>query len=161
MLSISAAEYLVSINEKEVRVEQRLSLITLGVTDLTRSIAFYEGLGWRRALRSADGVAFFQLGGVGLALFPLTDLAADAGLPNEPTAGFRGIALAHNVRRREEVDTAVETFSRLGGSVVQAPEEKPWGGYGAYVADPDGHLWEIAWNPGFPLDESGNLLIPD
>ncbi len=142
-------------------MEQRLSLVTLGVADLVRSIAFYEGLGWTRSMRSAEGVAFFQLGGMGLSLYPLPDLSADAGIDEEPLPAWRGIALAHNVRQRGEVESIVKTVARLGGSIVNAPEEKFWGGYGAYFADPDGHLWEIAWNPGFPLDESGNLTIPD
>ncbi len=142
-------------------MEQRLSLVTLGVADLDRSIAFYEGLGWTRSMRAAEGVAFFQLGGMGLSLYPLSDLSADVGVDEEPLAAWRGIALAHNVRERREVDTIVETVARLGGSVVNAPEEKFWGGYGAYFADPDGHFWEIAWNPGFPLDETGSLTIPD
>jgi predicted lactoylglutathione lyase len=141
-------------------MDQRLSLVTLGVTDLGRSVEFYEGLGWRRSLADAEGVAFFQLGGIGLALYPLRDLAADAGLEELPLPAFRGIALSHNVRRREDVDVAVEKMITLGGRIATAAEEKVWGGYGAYVSDPDGHLWEVAWNPGFPIDEAGNLLIP-
>jgi uncharacterized protein len=144
----------------EVIVEQRLSLITLGVANLNRSVAFYEELGWTRAMRAAEGVAFFQLGGIGLSLYPLSDLAADAGLPAESLPPFRGIALAHNVKRREDVDSLVTILMRLGASVVKPPEAKFWGGYGAYVSDPDGHLWEIAWNPSFPLDEAGNIAIP-
>jgi catechol 2,3-dioxygenase-like lactoylglutathione lyase family enzyme len=142
-------------------MEQRLTLVTLGVGDLDRSVAYYEGLGWRRAMRDAQGVAFFQLGGIGLSLYPLPDLTDDAGLPSEPLPRFRGIALAYNVRSREEVDAVSAEMSRLGGSLVKPPEEKFWGGYGAYAADPDGHLWEIAWNPGFPLDEDGAVAIPD
>lgn len=141
-------------------MEQRLTLVTLGVADLNRSVAFYEGLGWARSMREAEGVAFFQLGGIGLSLFPLADLAADAGLPEERLTRFRGIALAHNVRRREEVDSAAASFIRLGGSMVKPAEDKIWGGYGAYAADPDGHLWEIAWNPDFVLDETGNVKMP-
>jgi catechol 2,3-dioxygenase-like lactoylglutathione lyase family enzyme len=140
-------------------IEQRLSLVTIGVADLERSIAFYEGLGWERTLKAAEGVAFFQLGGIGLSLYPISDLAADAGVPIAPASQARSIALAHNVRQRAEVDSVVEAMRLLGGTVVKAPEEKVWGGYGAYVADPDGHLWEIAWNPGFPLDAAGNLVI--
>ena len=142
-------------------MEQRLSLVTLGVADLQRAIAFYEGLGWTRSMRAAEGVAFFQLGGMGLSLYPLPDLAADAGVDETPLPSWRGIALAHNVRRREHVDSIVEQAAGLGGSIVKPPEEKFWGGYGAYFADPDGHLWEVAWNPGFPLDEQGHLTIPE
>ena len=142
-------------------MEQRLTLVTLGVADLDRSIAYYEGLGWRRAMRGAEGVAFFQLGGIGLSLYPLADLADDAGLAHEPLPRFRGITLAYNVRERGEVDAVAAEIAKGGGSLVKPPEEKFWGGYGAYAADPDGHLWEIAWNPGFPLDESGAVSIPD
>lgn len=141
-------------------MEQRLSLVTLGVIDLARSIAFYEGLGWTRSMQAAEGVAFFQLGGIGLSLFPLSDLAADAGLEEAPVSPWRGIALAHNVRTPAEVDEIVAAVSVLGGAIVSPPKEKVWGGYAAYVKDPDGHLWELAWNPGFPLDDAGNLVIP-
>ena len=141
-------------------MEQRLSLITLGVRDLEKSIRFYEGLGWKRSLEDAAGVAFFQLGGIGLSLYPMPELAADAGVADDAAATFRGIALAHNVRSREEVDALFDAMTQLGARVVRPPESKPWGGYSGYVADPDEHLWEIAWNPGFPLDDAGNLQIP-
>lgn len=142
-------------------MEQRLSLVTLGVADLPRSIRFYEGLGWRRSLQNADGVAFFQLGGLALALFPIADLAADAGVEQAELPAFRGVALAHNVRERTEVDQIVDLVCRLGGSLAKPPEAKVWGGYGAYVTDPDGHLWEIAWNPEFRIDAEGRIVIPD
>ena len=142
-------------------MEQRLTLLTLGVRDLQKAVDFYEGLGWRRSLKQVSGVAFFQLGGIGLSLYPVQELAADAGVSTESGGGFRGIALAHNVRRREDVDGLVEIMARLGGTALTPPEEKVWGGYSGYVCDPDGHLWEIAWNPAFPLDVAGNLQIPD
>jgi len=142
-------------------MEQRLTLVTLGVADLQRAVRFYEGLGWHRAMRGTEGVAFFQLGGIGLSLYPLDDLAADAGMPAGALPACGGITLAHNVRHREEVDAIVEVMTRLGGTVHASPAEKFWGGYGAYVADLDGHLWEIAWNPGFPLDPDGNVLLPE
>ena len=142
-------------------IEQRLSLVTLGVADLARSTAFYEALGWQRSLKTAEGVAFFQMGGIGLALYPDADLADDAGLPPRDSAGFRGVSLGHNVRSREQVDSVVARMAEAGGTVIKPPEEKSWGGYGAYVADPDGHAWEIAWNPGFPIGADGSLSIPD
>lgn len=147
----------------DAAIEPRLSLVTLGVGDLPRAIAFYEALGWRRSVRAAEGVAFFPLGpGVVLSLFPRKDLAADAGLPEDGGAkGFRGAALAHNCRSREAVDAAVAAWRTAGGQVVKAPEDAPWGGYAGYVADPDGHLWEIAWNPHFPLDAEGRVSLPD
>ena len=128
---------------------------------MERSIAFYEGLGWVRSMRGAEGVAFFQLGGMGLSLYPLSELAADAGLVEVPLTSWRGIALAHNVRQRDEVDAIVKKIADFGGCTIKVPEEKFWGGYGAYITDPDRHLWEISWNPGFPLDEPGCLTIPD
>jgi predicted lactoylglutathione lyase len=131
------------------------------MADLERSIDFYEGLGWTRCLRAAAGVAFFQLGGIALSLYPFADLVRDAGLKEEPLRAWRGIALAHNVRSRGDVDQIIETIARLGGSILNPPEEKSWGGYAGYVADPDGHLWEIAWNPGFAFDQQGNVIIPD
>jgi len=141
-------------------MDQRLTLITLGVADLARSIAFYEGLSWRRAMQGMEGVAFFQLGGIGLSLYPHEALAADAKQTAADLPTYRGITLAHNVRHIEEVDAIVALMSRLGGTVQAAPENKFWGGYGAYVADPDGHLWEIAWNPGFALETNGDVRIP-
>lgn len=142
-------------------MERRLSLVTLGVADLARSIAFYEALGWKRSVTAAEGVAFFQLGPIALSLFPDPDLAEDTGLAVRASADFRGISLAHNVRERGEVDAVVALMERAGGTVLKRPEEKAWGGYGAYVADPDGHAWEIAWNPGFPIAEDGALTLPD
>ena len=142
-------------------MEQRLSLITLGVADLARSTAFYEALGWQRGFRQAEGVAFFQLGGIILSLWSEQSLAEDAGLPPRTDRGFRGIAFAYNVREREEVDAAVDAVEAAGGTVTRRPEEKFWGGYGGYVADPDGHAWEIAWNPSFPIAEDGSMKLPD
>lgn len=142
-------------------MEQRLTLITLGVADLGRAIAFYEGLGWQRAMQGMEGVAFFQLGGIGLSLYPHAALAADAKLAaSDPLPAYRGITLAHNVRHIEEVDAIVARVVQLGGTILVPPENKFWGGYGGYVADPDGHLWEIAWNPGFALEENGDVRIP-
>ena len=140
-------------------MEPRLSLVTLGVADLALARAFYEGLGWTRRVQGAEGVAFYQLGPLALSLYPRTDLAADAGVPAEGS-GFRGFSLAHNVGSRAEVDIVVARAAAAGGAVVAPPSEKSWGGYSGYVADPDGTLWEIAWNPLFPLDASGSLTLP-
>jgi catechol 2,3-dioxygenase-like lactoylglutathione lyase family enzyme len=140
-------------------VEPRLSLLTLGVADLARSTAFYEALGWQRRVAQADGVAFFQLGPMALSLFPRTDLAADAGVAPSGS-GFAGFALAHNLRTRPEVDAAVTRMIAAGATLVRAPHDQPWGGYSGYIADPDGFLWELAWNPGFPLGENGELTLP-
>ena len=141
-------------------MEQRLSLVTLGVADLAKSRAFYERLGWKPAARRAEGVAFFQLGGVVLSLFGREDLAKDAGLAAEGS-GFSGVALAHNTRSREEVETVLAEAVAAGARLVKPAQGAFWGGYSGYFADPDGHLWEVAWNPGFPLDENGCLQLPD
>ena len=140
-------------------MEQRLSLITLGVADLARSTAFYEALGWHRSVRDAEGVAFVQLGSIALSLFPRADLAADVGIAPEGR-GFAGFALAHNVRQRQEVDALVTRMVAAGGTLVRAPHTQSWGGFSAHVADPDGFLWELAWNPGFPLGENGGVTLP-
>ncbi len=130
-------------------MEQRLSLVTLGVADLARGRRFYEeGLGWRASGASTGEVAFFQLGGVALALWGREALAADAGLPGPGPGG--GVALAHNVRAREEVDAVLARARAAGGRVLRPGEDASWGGHTGYFADPDGFLWEVAWNPKFP-----------
>lgn len=143
-------------------MEQRLSLITLGVADLARSRRFYEdGLGWRPSGAGNDEVAFYQLGGIALALWGRDELAADAGLPRPgPPRAFAGFALAHNVRARDEVDAILSKAAAAGGRVLRAGNGTAWGGYTGYFADPDGHLWEIAWNPHFALTADGSLRLP-
>jgi catechol 2,3-dioxygenase-like lactoylglutathione lyase family enzyme len=139
-------------------MEQRLSLITLGVTDLARARRFYEeGLGWQHHFTDGD-VAFYQLNGLVFALWGADALAADAGLTAE-TAGTGRIALAHNVRSREEVDAILAAADAAGGRVLKPGTQAPWDGYSGYFADPDGHIWEVAWNPGFPIDETGNTWL--
>lgn len=140
-------------------MDQRLSLVTLGVTDLSRACAFYERLGWRRAMRAAEGVAFFQLGGMALSLYPVAELAADATVPVEGS-GFRRFALALNTRTREEVDAVLAEAQGAGGTVVKPGQEAFWGGYSGYFADPEGFLWEVAWNPGFAMGADGGITLP-
>lgn len=147
-------------------MEPRISLITLGVADLARARRFYEeGLGWQASALSNEQVAFYQAGGLVVGLYPETALAADAGLP-VPGAGpgvaprFRGTALAHNVPNPQLVDALLNEAERAGGRIVQPAAEKEWGGYAGYFADPDGHLWEVAWNPGFELTADGRVLLP-
>lgn len=140
-------------------MEQRISLITLGVDDLPRSRAFYERLGWTRCFRAAEGVAFFQTGGMAIALWPLTDLAADIGIaPVRPA--FAGLALAYNARTRAEVDAVLAEAATAGGRVLKPAHDTPWGGYAGYFADPDGFAWEIAWNPGFAIADDGSVTLP-
>ncbi len=140
-------------------MEQRLTIVTLGVEDLARSTAFYERLGWQRAVKEAEGIAFFQLGGSALGLYPLEALAADAKLP-KGEKGQASFTLAQNQRNKAEVDAVLAEAVAAGATLVKPAEQVFWGGYCGYFADPDGHLWEIAWNPGFPLDETGAVTLP-
>jgi uncharacterized protein len=141
-------------------MEQRLSLVTLGVADLARSRDFYERLGWERSAKNADGVAFFQAGGMILSLYPRDKLAEDAGVP-EAGAGFRAFALAHNARSKADVEAVLAEAVAAGATLVKAAEDVFWGGYSGYFADPDGFLWEVAWNPFFPIAEDGSISLPD
>jgi uncharacterized protein len=141
-------------------MEQRVSLITLGVADLKRSREFYERLGWRRSMAEAEGVVFFQAGGMGLALFPRHDLAKDANITPDGD-GFKGISLAYNARSRAEVESVLEEAAAAGARLLKPAQEAFWGGYSGYFSDPDGFLWEVAWNPSFPIAEDGSIRIPD
>lgn len=141
-------------------MEQRISLITLGVADLARSSAFYERLGWKRALKAAEGVAFYQTGGMALALWPREELAKDSGVEISGEGPGR-VALAYNTRSRGEVDEVLREAVAAGAKIVRLAHEVFWGGYTAYFTDPDGFLWELAWNPGFALAEDGSIRIPD
>ena len=141
-------------------MEQRISLVTLGVLDLKRSISFYERLGWQRSMAALEGVAFFQTGGSVFGLYPRERLAEDARLPSD-RAGFGGFALAHNVRSKEEVDRVSAEVIAAGAKLLKPAQDVFWGGYSGYFADPDGHPWEIAWNPGFEILPDGNIKLPD
>jgi hypothetical protein len=141
-------------------MEQRMTLVTLGVSDLRRSVDFYESLGWTRSVRQAEGVAFFRAGGVVLSLYPRAALAKDADISAEGS-GFSGITLAYNTRTKDEVDAVLAEAVAAGGTLVKAGYEIFWGGYIGFFADPDGFLWEIAWNPMFPLTEDGEIILPD
>jgi len=141
-------------------MEQRVSLITLGVADLRRSREFYEHLGWRRSMAQTEGIAFFQAGGIALALYPRLELAKDAGISPEGH-GFRGIALAYNTRTRQEVDSVLAEAQAAGAQILKPAQEAFWGGYSGYFSDPDGFPWEVAWNPSFPILHDGSIRIPD
>jgi uncharacterized protein len=134
---------------------QRITLITLGTADLDRALAFYAALGWQAEER-AEGIAFFDLGGMKLALFGLSDLAADQGRPGA-VLGTGAITLAQNFPDRAAVDAAYARALAAGASPLKAPDATDWGGYSAYYADPDGHVWELAHNPFWPLDADGRL----
>ncbi len=141
-------------------MEQRVSIITLGVADLQRSREFYERLGWRRSMAKAEGVVFFQAGGMALALFPRHELAKDANIAPDGD-GFNGISLAYNARNRAEVDSVLEDAEAAGAKLLKPAQEAFWGGYSGYFSDLDGFLWEVAWNPSFPIAEDGSIRIPD
>jgi hypothetical protein len=141
-------------------MEQRVSLVTLGVEDLERSREFYERLGWRRSMAQTDGIVFFQVGGMGLALYPRRELAEDANVAPDGQ-GFRAMSLAYNTRSRAEVDTVLQDATAAGASLIKPAQEAFWGGYTGYFADPDGFLWEVAWNPFFAIAEDGSIRIPD
>jgi predicted lactoylglutathione lyase len=144
-------------------VPARVSLATLGVADVERATAFYLALGWRLSPASVAGeVSFFHTNGALLALWDLAALAADTGqTPGEtPAAGFRHTMLALNLGSPEEVDAALEEVVGAGGRVVKAPSRADWGGYTGSFADPDGHLWEVAYNPDFPIGPDGLPTLP-
>lgn len=145
-------------------MEQRVSLITLGVADLARATQFYRRLGWVPSTRfdGAD-VAFFQAGGMIVALWGREALATDAGLPADASGNAPSgrIALAYNARSKHDVDTVIAEAGQAGGRVVKPAKDTDWGGYAGYFADPDGHLWEVAWNPGFTLLADGSVRLPE
>jgi predicted lactoylglutathione lyase len=139
-------------------VEQRLSLVTLGVADVGRARRFYEALGWKPAAGASDDVTFFQAGGTVLGLWSRAALAEDSGI--EDGGGWGGITLAHNVRSPTVVDAVLVAAERAGGSVVRRGAETFWGGYSGLFADPDGHCWEVAHNPAWPLAADGSVRLP-
>jgi len=141
-------------------MEQRVSIVTLGVADLKRSTEFYERLGWRRSMAKAEGVVFFQAGGMALALFPRPELAKDANIDPEGR-GFDGVSLAYNARNRAEVDSVLEEAQAAGAKLLKPAQVAFWGGYSGYFSDLDGFLWEVAWNPSFPMAEDGSIRVPD
>ena len=141
-------------------VPARVSLVTLAVRDLAAATAFYERLGWRRSSASNEEVTFLRTGGAVVALFPA--LASDARLPEGAAPeGFRGVALAINLPERSDVDAALREAEAAGARVVKPAQDADWGGRSGYFMDPDGHLWEVAWNPFFPLEEDGRVRLPE
>jgi predicted lactoylglutathione lyase len=142
---------------KLVRMEQRISLITLGVTDLVRARSFYEGLGWACASGPDEDVAFFQTGGMVFALWDQARLAEDSGVLNSP--GWGGVTLAHNVGSPDEVDTVLEEAQAAGGTITRRAGPTFFGGYSGVFTDPDGHPWEVAHNPGWHLHPDGTVTL--
>lgn len=138
----------------------RVTLITLGVADLATARAFYARLGWVEHPQSQPSIAFFQMHGAVLGLFGLDDLAADQGRAGA-ALGTGAVTLAQNFATEAEVDAAFSAALTAGGTALKAPEKVFWGGYSGYWADPDGHVWEVAMNPFWPLAADGSLVLPD
>lgn len=144
-------------------MQQAVHFITLGVSDLARSRAFYEqGLGWTPSKRgSSAGVVFFQLnGGLVLALFSKEELAKNAGI-SAAGSGFSGFSLAHNVAEQDHVAQVLAHAQQAGATIVKPAQDTFWGGHAGYFADPDGYLWEVAWNPHFELTDDGKMILPE
>jgi predicted lactoylglutathione lyase len=140
-------------------MERRLTIVTLGVADVDRAKAFYDALGW--AGQEVEATVFYQAGPLAVVLWSRAKLAADAGIDDTGTDGFGGVALAQNVRSREEVDEVLAAAVAAGARLTSPASDTFYGGYAGYFADPDGHLWEIAYNPGFALGPDGALTLGD
>lgn len=138
-------------------VEQRVSLITLGVADLARARAFYEALGWTSACEAGSDVVFFQAGGMVVALWDRAALAADSGVTD--SGGWGGMTLAHNVRSPAEVDAVLAEAREAGATIAREGATTFWGGYSGAFSDPDGHPWEVAHNPGWTLQDDGSIRL--
>ncbi len=142
-------------------MEQRLSMITLGVADLERAIAFYEDVvGWKAAPGPSE-IAFFDLGGLVFSLYPHDAMARDMNAAGDDRgdSAYQGFALAHNARSKEEVDSIFFQLKAKGATIVRAPEEVFWGGYSGYFSDPDGHCWEVAYNPHWAIGKDGRVSM--
>lgn len=139
-------------------MEPRLTLLTLGVTDLKASRKFYEALGFETSASGNEDVVFFKTSGIVLALFGREDLAKDASVDSSGS-GFRGFTIAHNVRNKEDVARVLEEARQVGAKIVKPAQDVFWGGHCGYFADPDGFLWEVAWNPHSPLNEKGEMTL--
>jgi catechol 2,3-dioxygenase-like lactoylglutathione lyase family enzyme len=137
-----------------------ITFVTLGVSDVRRSRSFYEKLGFKASKASSAEVAFFDANGLVLALFGHDDLAADAGIATAPMPAYRGVSLAWNATSEADADAIMAHARACGARVVKQPHKVFWGGYSGYFADPDGHLWEVAFNPFFPFDEADRIKLP-
>jgi uncharacterized glyoxalase superfamily protein PhnB len=138
-------------------MQQRLSIITLGVKDVKIATEFYENkFGWHKLQSSNEHITFLQLNGILVALFETNELAKDASIENNGS-GFKGFTLAYNTRSEHEVDVIISDLAKKGVKIVKQPGKVFWGGYSSYIADVDGHLWEIAYNPYLEIDEIGNI----
>ena len=140
-------------------MEQRLSLVTLGVRDLARARAFYEALGWTTRARPEDDVVFFQAGGMIVALWDRAKLAEDSGVVDG--GGWGGMTLAHNVRSPAEVDAVIDQARAAGATIPRAGGDTFWGGYTGIFVDPDGHPWEVAHNPFWTVTDEGDVVLAE
>jgi catechol 2,3-dioxygenase-like lactoylglutathione lyase family enzyme len=147
-------------------IPAQFTIVTLGVRDLQRSVAFYTALGWEKRGDEAQGICWFKTSGCWVGLFGYDELSADMGLVPEGQAAdpatqppYRGITLAINVNSEEEVDAALAHATSVGGTLVKPATRMVWGGYSGYFTDPDGHVWEVARAPGFPVDQQGRIEI--
>ena len=141
-------------------MEPRISIITLGVSNLKKSYEFYTTLGFPSSKKPEDGIVFFKTRGVCLALYPLEELAKDVSPAfSSKHSGFSGVTLAHNTRSKAEVDTVLELAKRAGGRIEKPAQDVFWGGYSGYFSDPDGHLWEVAYGDCWEFNEDGSLII--
>jgi uncharacterized glyoxalase superfamily protein PhnB len=141
-------------------VTPRINIVTLGVTDMVRARGFYEQLGLKASSASNEHVTFFDANGVVLGLFGHGALASDAHMEATPAPAYRGVALAWNVTSEAETDAVIAHAVASGGKLIKAAEKVFWGGYSGYFADPDGHLWEVAYNPFFPLNSENRVQLP-
>jgi uncharacterized protein len=139
-------------------VPARISIVTLGVADVARSVRFYEALGWQRASASMDEIAWFRTADTWLGIFGWDDLATDANLQGATRGGFGGVTLAINVESADAVDDALAEAVAAGGALLKPGTDLPFG-YGGYFSDPDGHAWEVCWNPSFPIGPDGRIEI--
>jgi catechol 2,3-dioxygenase-like lactoylglutathione lyase family enzyme len=140
-------------------MEQRVSLATLGVSDLGRARKFYEALGWQTGADEGDDVVFFKAGGMVVAIWDRARLAEDSTV--EDGGGWGGVTLAYNTRSPEEVDAVIEEARKAGATIGREPAETFWGGYSAVFLDPDGHPWEVAHNPRWTIEDDGSVTLPD
>ena len=137
-----------------------ITIITFGVANLKRSTLFYESLGWQRSSMSQESITFIQLNGVVLGLYPRDELAKDACVQNT-SFGFSGVTVAHNVNSEDEVDRILEFARSMGAKITKPGQKVFWGGYSGYFSDPDGYLWEVAYNPFATLDDAGRMHLPE
>ena len=141
-------------------MQPRVSIITLGVADVATARRFYEALGFKASTASQPSIAFFGAGGVALAVYGRAALAEDAHVSNTASPGFTGVTIAHNCRSEAEVDSVLAHAVASGATLKKPAQKAYWGGYSGYFADPDGHLWEVAYNPHFAFDDAGRLRLP-